>query len=418
MAAALSAGTATKPAASMGPIFTVTEAVKTTGGTHGHREKKEPYQNVTLAKQQPPSTGGQAEPASTASLKDQQPPAAASNSLFELRDKKASTESPHLVKYEEQLPMKRISKASLGLQYLSGGHVTEMMASSVLIANNPIYTAGSNTMEVQNFLNTRGSSPSIFMQEIHVHHHHHFIDPHLMQQVPVSGGSRLATGRNSNIGSSHAGSNPHFYANLMAQQHYLSPSNNRCENQVLREEAQLAQNKDLLRQSGWYFGTQSSQQSTELLKETPEGTFLVRDSADSRFHFSLSVQRSQEDGPTSVRIYFGQGKFRLDAEENIVHKMPTFDSVLNLVFYYCQINQKSCKSAKKSHQQSHVWIDVNAGELYSPICMKQPLRKEVPSLAHSARLAVHRSLKSQARIHELKLPKKITQYLREYPHVL
>ena len=54
----------------------------------------------------------------------------------------------------------------------------------------------------------------------------------------------------------------------------------------------------------------------------------------SRFLYSLSVQRGPDEGPTSVRIHFSQGKFRLDAEDKIQHLMPAFKSVVDLVEYY------------------------------------------------------------------------------------
>jgi len=112
-----------------------------------------------------------------------------------------------------------------------------------------------------------------------------------------------------------------------------------------------------------------------------------------------------------VRIHFAHGQFRLDADEQIEHLMPTFDSVLDLANYYCQLSQSD-------RAKSHLWIDNATGDLYSPICLKKPLRKDVPTLAHAARIAVHQSLKSQASLPELNLPNRITNYLDEYPHAL
>jgi len=174
----------------------------------------------------------------------------------------------------------------------------------------------------------------------------------------------------------------------------------------------LRNNRLKLEESGWYHGKLSWAESAQLLKSTAEGTFLVRDSADPRFLFTLSVQRDAKDGPTSVRIHFSHGKFRLDADEKIEHKMPTFDSVCELVQFYCAGQQAS--GAKS--QQNHVWVD-NRGQLYSPICLKQPLMKEVPNLKHLARMAVHKSLKSQA-TPSVWVPNPIKAYLCDYPHVM
>jgi len=176
----------------------------------------------------------------------------------------------------------------------------------------------------------------------------------------------------------------------------------------------LRNNRLKLEESGWYHGKLNWAESAQLLKNTAEGTFLVRDSADPRFLFTLSVQREAKDGPTSVRIHFSHGKFRLDADEKIQHKMPTFDSVCELVQFYCAGQQAS--GAKS--QSNHVWVDAQ-GQLYNPICLKQPLMKEVSSLKHLARMAVHKSLKSQIiSPSHVWVPKPIKAYLCDYPHVM
>ena len=87
------------------------------------------------------------------------------------------------------------------------------------------------------------------------------------------------------------------------------------------------------------------------------------------------MQRKAKDGPTSVRIHFSNGKFRLDADEKIQHKMPTFDSVCELVQFYRADQQAD--GAKS--QSNHVWVDTK-GQLYDPICLRQPLMKQVLTL--------------------------------------
>ena len=176
----------------------------------------------------------------------------------------------------------------------------------------------------------------------------------------------------------------------------------------------LRLNKIKLEESGWYYGQMTWLQSTNMLKNSPEGTFLVRDSSDPRFLYTLSVQRGPDDGPTSVRIHFSDGKFRLDAEDKIQNLMPSFTSIADLVEYYCNIRAKS-----------HMWIDMS-GEISPSIWLKAPLLKKVPTLAHSARLSVQKNMKSQDsevknHIHNhenVKLPFLITRYLQEYPHTM
>lgn len=171
-----------------------------------------------------------------------------------------------------------------------------------------------------------------------------------------------------------------------------------------------------LRLSGWYFEGISYIQSQELLKNAPVGTFLVRDSSDPRFLFSLSVQT--ERGPTSVRLHYISGYFRLDAQPHLQPTMPLFPSVIELIEYYV-VQSKTMNSAQ-------VWVDPK-GKLYSSIYLEKPLKKEesAPSLKHLARLTVHKAINNSGRpklsllppAHtQLELPKSVTAYLSEYPY--
>ncbi|XP_045476046.1 suppressor of cytokine signaling 2-like isoform X2 [Harmonia axyridis] len=174
-----------------------------------------------------------------------------------------------------------------------------------------------------------------------------------------------------------------------------------------------------LRLSGWFYEGITYQQSHELLKDTEVGTFLVRNSSDPRFLFSLSVQT--ERGPTSVRLYYQQGYFRLDAQPHLLSAMPMFPCVLALVEHY--VNQsKVCKN------NSQVWVDYT-GKWYSPIELKKPFRKgpTPPSLKHLARLAINKELQLSTRPRvaflspphaQLELPKSLTAYLEEYLYSL
>jgi len=161
-----------------------------------------------------------------------------------------------------------------------------------------------------------------------------------------------------------------------------------------------------------------------LLQNTAEGTFLVRDSQDPRFLYSLSVQRPKE-GPTSVRIQFNNGKFSLDAEDRIRDLMPRFDSVGELAQHYVSLGSKH--SSPKE-----VFIDHNLEErrISSPIILRQPLYKSPPTLAHFSRLTINRSLATKQtkqassvlkekvekeKMKTLKLPPKLQEFLKMYP---
>ena len=375
------------------------------------REKKVPYQNVTLAGTPLAASKYGGYPLSNHPATSSSPfrgSLSQSSNLFQLEDKKAESQSQKTKKHHEHLLLQHGSRieaaaasdsmelTSSTASLLSGGCVVNLMSTA------PVIT-------------------------VHHHHHHHFNDNNgqmttLTTLSPEIPSSNLATSSPTRLESRPKSvalptpaplSLPQIQSSTSVTQ-TLAPSlrnlqSNRNANVRLSNIHQcLNVNKQLLEQCGFYYGAINWSQSTELLRRTSEGTFLVRDSSDSRFLYTLSVQRKPEDGPTSVRIHFAYGKFRLDADEQIEDLMPKFDSVLDLVNYYTSLSQNN-------RAKSHIWID-RSGTLYSPICLKRPLRKDVPSLAHAARVAVHQSLKSQDSLPELKLPNQISNFLSKYPH--
>jgi suppressor of cytokine signaling 2 len=197
-----------------------------------------------------------------------------------------------------------------------------------------------------------------------------------------------------------------------------------------------------LRTSGWYYEGLSWQESAEALQSTSPGTFLIRDSSDSRFLFSLSVQT--ERGPTNVRLHYVCGKFRLDAEPRMAPLVPLFECVVSLVEYYIETTKDRVratggeeedyrKGSKGNHlrHKEQVWVDAR-GHMYSHILLTTPLYKKQqhPSLQHLARLSINRSLKAVGppqfssrdsrfaalAISQLPLPTLLKDYLQEYPY--
>lgn len=375
------------------------------------REGKVPYQNVTLAGSPLAASSGSLGNLVTSS--SQVRGGGGSKSLFQMEDKKAESQSTKQEQQQQQL-LKAVEAAeatsmtsSTASLVLSGGCVINLMASDNQQVINVVHHHHHHFNKVNGQMTTLtnssvvpGSKPllpsrtSAALQASKTSR----TSPSSLSPPQIQSTSNLPSAGSGGGGGVGDGAlrnqcNRNFYVNL---------SNiHRC----------LNMNKYLLEHCGFYYGAMNWSQSTELLRRTSEGTFLVRDSSDSRFLYSLSVQRGPGEGPTSVRIHFAHGQFRLDADEQIEHLMPTFDSVLDLANYYCQLSQSD-------RAKSHLWIDNATGDLYSPICLKKPLRKEVPTLAHAARLAVHQSLKSQASLPELNLPNRITNYLDEYPHAL
>lgn len=165
-----------------------------------------------------------------------------------------------------------------------------------------------------------------------------------------------------------------------------------------------------LRTSGYYYEGLSWEEAGRILRGCPVGTFLVRDSSDNRFLFALSVQT--ERGPTSVRIHYRRGQFRLDCEAALSSCMPWFSCVVSLVEHYVQLS----RTAKG---QMCVWLDGN-GRKDLPIVLTRPLYREPHSLQHLCRIAYNRGAKAAAvpsyRTLE-PLPLALKDYLRDYPHL-
>lgn len=152
-----------------------------------------------------------------------------------------------------------------------------------------------------------------------------------------------------------------------------------------------------LEESGWYYGALSWQQAATLLKDTSVGTFLVRDSASPQCLYSLSVQTAK--GPTSARIHYSCGKFRLDCTGHSQKHMPEFNGVVELAQHYIHANS------------SQVWVD-HEGKTFSPINIRQPLRRKAPSLQHLCRLSLNSSVSEVKKV----LPPALRGFLDAYPH--
>ncbi|XP_026317538.1 suppressor of cytokine signaling 2-like isoform X2 [Hyposmocoma kahamanoa] len=176
----------------------------------------------------------------------------------------------------------------------------------------------------------------------------------------------------------------------------------------------LSETLQVLRLSGWYYGNLELQAAQTLLKDASVGAFIIRDSGDRKFIFSLSVQT--ERGPTSVRLHFEDGYFRLDCDSVLARYMPRFKCVIELIQHYTRLGQRGAAGT--------MWVD-QEGCPHSPVLLTTPLRKSPPSLLHSARLAVHKALDSNPltpkilcapKYRRLPLPSALLDYLGEYPY--
>ncbi|XP_057324185.1 probable serine/threonine-protein kinase ndrD [Microplitis mediator] len=160
--------------------------------------------------------------------------------------------------------------------------------------------------------------------------------------------------------------------------------------------------KKLLGNSGWYYGNMNWQQSENLLKNMEIGRWLVRDSSDSRYAFTISVQTKR--GPTSVRVHYYNKKFRLDSEPALILMMPQFDCPIKLLDFYIYFSKYG------NEKLTQVWVDYS-GHVFSKIFLTNPVVKDVSSLSHLARIVINKN-----KIDTKHLPNPIKNYIAEYPY--
>ncbi|KAK3091225.1 hypothetical protein FSP39_018101 [Pinctada imbricata] len=171
---------------------------------------------------------------------------------------------------------------------------------------------------------------------------------------------------------------------------------------------------DRLIQTGWYYQSMSSPEAKKLLKHHPVGTFLIRDSSDPKFLYSVSVKTPR--GTTSVRIIYHRGTFQLDCEDKIRNKMPKFDCVVRLVDFYVRLSLSD---------RNHIcrWLE-SSGRKDLPISLKKPRLEKTLDLKHLCRLAITRSFplttnvtKVKKCVDSLPVPGMIKDYLKDYPYL-
>jgi len=182
---------------------------------------------------------------------------------------------------------------------------------------------------------------------------------------------------------------------------------------------------------GFYYGRMTIDEATERLSRWPVGTFLLRDSSDRRYLFSLSVQTCR--GTTSIRMSYRSGLFRLDCSADQEHLMPTFDCPLRLVAHYVRLcsgggpgsaptSPTSTAGGVPRSRHSYVLLE-SSGRRDTPVLMIQPYRRRTPSLSHLCRRTVQQALYSggvggDTAVDRLQLQPSLKTFLKQYPYYL
>lgn len=182
-----------------------------------------------------------------------------------------------------------------------------------------------------------------------------------------------------------------------------------CEKDLL---VQL-ETKCVLTHGCFYYPEADSTEAKLLLKPCSVGTFLIRDSSDSKYLYTISVKTRR--GPTSIRVFYEHGRFSLDSDERSKSHMPRFQSLLQLLDFYIR------KSRGKKSEQCR-FLD-KTGKKDLPIVMLKPKEHDVPSLKHLTRTLITRSLPATSssevpsQVEKLPLPKPLKSYLKDYPYL-
>lgn len=172
-----------------------------------------------------------------------------------------------------------------------------------------------------------------------------------------------------------------------------------------------------LEKSGFYWGAISGLKAKVLLRDQPVGKFLVRDSADSRHLFTITLVTAS--GITNVRIVFCEGLFSVDKKDTYTTKIneefqrrctPRFDCVVKMVFYYMLVTRKILQGDEQG--ASGVWENTGTAKFL----LLSPLYKEVSSLQHLCRKALNSQLLANAVKDLPAVPHNVKLYLSQYPY--
>jgi suppressor of cytokine signaling 2 len=187
---------------------------------------------------------------------------------------------------------------------------------------------------------------------------------------------------------------------------------------------------------GFYYGRMSIDEAAERLCKRPVGTFLVRDSADSRFLLSVSVETCR--GPTSIRIAYRSGLFRLNCTPDQEHLLPTFDCAVRLICHYVRLCSGNGYSRRKgrtanssnggatSGVNSYVFLE-SSGRRDTPVLLRSPFRERPQRLGQLCRRAIHSAVglgpvgadvDRESAVDRLPLVPSLKTYLKDYPYDL
>lgn len=176
------------------------------------------------------------------------------------------------------------------------------------------------------------------------------------------------------------------------------------------DETRIALAMKDLKNTGWYWGSLTANEAKEILQDAAEGAFLVRDSSQRDYLYTISAMTSA--GPTNLRIEYKHGKFKLDSVVLVRPKLKQFDSVVHLVEHYVQLSRTSDKAPASSSQSASAAAAAAANGTVQ-LLLTKPVYTATPPLQHLCRIAINRRTR---RVEELPLPNRLKEYLTDYAY--
>lgn len=167
------------------------------------------------------------------------------------------------------------------------------------------------------------------------------------------------------------------------------------------DESHIAFAMKELKNTGWYWGSLTANEAKEILQDATEGSFLVRNSSQRDYLFTISAVTSA--GPTNLRIEYKHGKFKLDSVVLVKPKLKQFDSVVHLVEHYFLLSKISKTTVNSQPSAS------SNGTVQ--LLLTKPVYTATPSLKHLSRIAINRATRQ---IQALPLPNRLKSYLLDY----
>ncbi|KAM9559900.1 suppressor of cytokine signaling 3-like isoform 1-T2 [Salvelinus alpinus] len=187
-----------------------------------------------------------------------------------------------------------------------------------------------------------------------------------------------------------------------------------------------------LQESGFYWGAVGGREASSLLRSQPPGTFLVRDSSDHHYFFTLSVQTAR--GTKNLRIHSQGGSFYLQPDSCCTHMPPRFDCVLKLIGHYMGKEGRGGEAAGGGEGEAGVragggtaapegeTVGSGTGSVYLihsggekvPLELRRPLHSSLSSLQHLCRRTLNGHLGGSVSPDTHQLPHTLRNFLEEY----